>query len=114
MAKKKSKSKSKPKDALPFEKSLAELEQVVGALELGKLSLDESLEKYAAGMKHLRNCYASLQKAEQQIHQLVEVDEAGNAKVKSFDHQATHEDDAEDSEVEEELDDGDSPEGTLF
>lgn len=111
MAKKKSKSKtkSKTKNAVPFEQSLSDLEQVVGALELGKLSLDESLEKYEAGMKHLRNCYAALQNAEKKIHLLVDVDDAGNAKVKDFDHQATHENEEDEQDA-----DDDPNEGTLF
>lgn len=112
MAKKKSKSKSKV--SVSFEKSLSDLEQVVGALEQGQLSLDESLEKYEAGMKHLRNCYAALQKAEQQIHLLVDVDDSGNAKVKEFNHQATHDERSIDSDGDEESSDDDPHEGTLF
>lgn len=110
MAKKKSSTKSKK--SLSFERSLQELEQVVGALEQGTLSLDESLEKYQAGMKHLRNCYSALQKAEKQIHQLVDVDESGNAKVAKFEHDAT----LPDSEDEDETDfsDEDPNEGSLF
>jgi exodeoxyribonuclease VII small subunit len=111
MGKKKTKSKKKP---LGFEQSLGELEQVVNDLEQGKLSLAESLVKYESGMAHLRNCYEALKKAEKQIHVLVAVDEAGNAKVADFDHQATHEQSEEPETDEEDFSDEDPNDGSLF
>ncbi len=110
MAKKKSSAKSKA--VLSFEQSLSELERVVSSLEQGELSLDESLEKYQAGMKYLRTCYSALQKAEKQIHVLVDVDDAGNAKVANFEHDATHSDSDEDDEND--FSDEDPNEGSLF
>jgi exodeoxyribonuclease VII small subunit len=59
--------KSKPK----FEESLKSVEEVVKALESGKLGLEESLEKYEAGIAALRTCYKILEEAERKIQILV-------------------------------------------
>ena len=59
--------KSKPK----FEESLKSVEDVVKALESGKLGLEESLEKYEAGIAALRTCYKILEEAEKKIQVLV-------------------------------------------
>ncbi len=50
-----------------FERSLQELEAIVGKLEDGKLGLAESLEQYEQGVRHLKACYQLLSEAEQRI-----------------------------------------------
>ena len=59
--------KAKPK----FEECLKNVEEVVRALESGKLGLEESLEKYEAGIAALRSCYRILEEAEKKIQVLV-------------------------------------------
>ena len=50
-----------------FEKALADLEQIVEALEGGELTLDEALKKYEDGVKLTRACQSKLQEAEKKI-----------------------------------------------
>jgi exodeoxyribonuclease VII small subunit len=54
-----------------FEQSLHELERIVEELEGGELSLEESLKKYEAGLKLLKDCYQYLERAEKRIQKLV-------------------------------------------
>ena len=98
-----------------FEGSLADLEVVVSELERGELSLDESLSTYEAGVKHLRACYAALQKAEGQLRLLVDIDDAGNAKLKEFVSGSTEEDSEEENAADDDFSDEDPNEdATLF
>ncbi len=54
-----------------FEKSLAELEQIVGKLESGDLPLEESLELFEKGIKLSRECRTRLTNAERRIEILM-------------------------------------------
>ena len=54
-----------------FEDQLRIVEDVVKSLESGKLGLEESLEKYEAGIAALRGCYRILEEAERKIQILV-------------------------------------------
>ena len=54
-----------------FEDQLKVVEEVVKALESGKLGLEESLERYEAGIAALRSCYRILEEAERKIQVLV-------------------------------------------
>ena len=54
-----------------FEKSLAELVQIVGKLEGGDLPLEESLELFEKGIKLSRECRERLTKAERRIEILM-------------------------------------------
>ena len=93
MAKKKTtKKKADTKETVAFEKSLEALKVILGDLEEGKLPLSESLEKYEAGIGHLRNCNEALQKAKSRVELLVRVDENGKAVTKPFEHSATMKD----------------------
>jgi len=55
---------------LNLEKALSDLERIVGALEDGKLSLEESLDLFERGIKLVRLCSLRLDKAEQRIESL--------------------------------------------
>jgi len=55
------------KKSLSFEAALAELEVIVGAMEAGKIPLDEALAKYQRGVELLRDCNATLRAAEQKV-----------------------------------------------
>ena len=59
------------KNELPFEEALARLETLVGELEGGRTSLDESMKKYAEGMQLAGACTKKLAEAEKKIEILV-------------------------------------------
>ena len=70
--------KAAPK-APDFEKSLAELEQIVERMEAGELSLDESLKQFERGVALTRSCQEALQQAEQKVEILLKKTGAGDA-----------------------------------
>ena len=97
MAKKKPmKKRSSKKENVSFESSLESLKEILRDLEEGNLPLGESLEKYEAGIRHLRQCDETLKQAKAKIDLLVRVDEDGKAVTKPFEHAATVEE-SEDS-----------------
>ena len=55
------------KDNLTFEDQLNKLNEIVNALEIGELSLDDSLKQYEAGIQLVQACQKKLNKAQQQI-----------------------------------------------
>lgn len=61
---------------LRFEECLARLEQIVGALEAGNLSLEESLRVFEEGIGLARHCARYLDEAERRIETLSR-DDAG-------------------------------------
>ena len=67
-----------------FEDHLKQVEDVVKALEGGKIGLEESIQKYEAGIKALRHCYGILEQAEKKIQLLVK-DKDGALGTKDFD-----------------------------
>ena len=58
------------KDDLNLEEALEDLEEIVGRLEDGKLTLDESLALFERGIRLVRLCSARLESAEQRIESL--------------------------------------------
>lgn len=58
------------KAKMTFETALATLEQIVSQIESGDVSLEESIEKYAEGMKLIETCRGILDKAEKKIQLL--------------------------------------------
>lgn len=86
MAKKK---KSEPQ-SLPFEDSLAQVQEIVSQLEEGALGLEEALAKYEQGTGLLKHCYSVLEKAEQKIEQLTGFNQQGEPECEPFDATATH------------------------
>jgi exodeoxyribonuclease VII small subunit len=59
-------------DELSFEDALTKLENNVRTLEVGELSLDESLKIFEEGMKLSKLCSAKLEDAEAKIEILLE------------------------------------------
>ena len=57
---------------MKFEEALSKLEEAVRLLEGGKLTLDESIEKYEDALKYVRVCNEMLEKAEQKVRILTE------------------------------------------
>ena len=53
-----------------MEEALEDLEQIVGRLEDGKLSLEESLILFERGIRLVRLCSSRLESAEQRIESL--------------------------------------------
>jgi exodeoxyribonuclease VII small subunit len=54
-----------------LEKSLADLEALVGELESGDLPLDKAMKKFEEGIKLTRGCQAALKDAEQKVEILL-------------------------------------------
>ncbi len=50
-----------------FEEAIAELETIVEAMESGKLSLNESVEKFQRGQKLAQICQEALKAAEEKL-----------------------------------------------
>lgn len=63
-------SKTAKQESLAFEDALAQLEEIVGQLEGGTLSLDESLELFERGQRLATLCNVKLDQAELKIQQL--------------------------------------------
>lgn len=61
--------KKKPVD---FEHSLQQLEELVGRMEKGDLSLEQSLQAFESGIKLTRECQTTLNAAEQKVQQLLQ------------------------------------------
>jgi len=79
-----SKTKKNEKE-LTFEEELARLEAIVESLEGGEVPLAELVERYEAGMRHLKNCQQKLADAELRIEQLRSVSSEGEAETQPFD-----------------------------
>ena len=54
-----------------FESNLAQLEKIVGNLESGNLSLEDSLEQYKAGIEIIKNCNQIIENAEKEVEKIV-------------------------------------------
>ena len=50
-----------------LEESFDKLEEIIGKLENGQVSLDESFKLYNEGIKYVKNCNQQLDKVEKQI-----------------------------------------------
>ncbi len=59
--------KSKSQVPQSFEAALAEIENIVAAMEAGQLPLEQSLTAYKRGAELLQYCQARLQEAQQQV-----------------------------------------------
>lgn len=53
-----------------FEESVAQLEQIVQAIESGEVGLEESLAKYEQGMELVKRCRTILDRAEKRMEVL--------------------------------------------
>ena len=62
--------KQKQIEQLDFEQALARLNELVGQLEAGELSLEESVAAFESGVKLSRHCEALLDAAEQRLQVL--------------------------------------------
>jgi exodeoxyribonuclease VII small subunit len=71
--------------ALPFEKALQELEQIVGQLERGDVPLERSIEIYERGNKLKAHCEALLRKAELKVEVITQGADGKAAGTKPLD-----------------------------
>ncbi len=76
-------------DTFNFETALAELNALVEKMELGGLSLEDSLKSFEKGVALTRQCQQALQSAEQKVQILLEKN--GQSALETF-----HSPDAED------------------
>ena len=67
-----------------FEASLAELQQIVADLEEGDLGLEESMQRFEKGVSLLRQCYKTLEQAEQRIEILTRMEADGTPRTEPF------------------------------
>lgn len=74
----------KPIEEMAFEEALRELEQVVGRLESGDASLDESIALYERGDRLRRRCGERLDQAQARIEAIRLDGEGRPAGVKPF------------------------------
>jgi exodeoxyribonuclease VII small subunit len=70
-----------------FEKSLQELEALVEKMELGDLSLEESLQHFERGVQLTRACQQALKEAEQKVETLLKKN--GQEEIVPFDSEDT-------------------------
>ena len=73
---------ARKRNAVDFERSLEELEQLVERMEDGDLSLEDSLASYERGIRLGRRCQQALDEAEQRIQVLAEKD--GQSELRLF------------------------------
>lgn len=58
---------------LKFEEAMQRLQEIVGKLESGEESLEDSMKLFQEGAKLSAQCYQMLDKAEQQVAQLTKI-----------------------------------------
>ena len=58
---------------LKFEEAMQRLQEIVGKLESGEESLEDSMKLFQEGAKLSAQCYPMLDKAEQQVAQLTKI-----------------------------------------
>jgi len=71
--------KKTEKKKISFEDALARLEQIVAQIEQGEVSLEESIERYAEGIKLIKQCRSILDSAEKKIRILARADDGSLA-----------------------------------
>ena len=70
---------------MDFEKKLTRLEDIVGKMESGNLSLEDSLKLFEEGVNHSQDLQKQLTAAEEKVKVLLNVDEDGKAVTKDLD-----------------------------
>jgi exodeoxyribonuclease VII small subunit len=65
----------KESEPLSFEQAVAQLEQIVAAIESGQIGLEDSLARYEQGMELVKHCRSILDRAEKRIEVLTQTDQ---------------------------------------
>ena len=76
------------KKEMKFEEALKKLEEIVGDLEEGDLSLDESMKRYEEGIRLSKLCSKRLEEAKKKIEVLLK-SENGKFATKSLEEDET-------------------------
>ncbi len=71
------KARTMGENKMTFEEALAKLEQIVTQIETGKVSLEQSIEKYAEGIELIKQCRTILDSAEKKIQMLAQGQDGG-------------------------------------
>ncbi len=58
------------KKKMTFEQALTRLEEIVGQLESGEISLEDSIKSFEEGKELVKLCLSKLEQAEKKIQQL--------------------------------------------
>lgn len=69
---------------MDFEKKLNRLEEIVGKMEKGDVSLEESLKFFEEGVRLSRECNAKLTEAELKVKKLMSIDKDSNPVIVPF------------------------------
>lgn len=69
---------------MDFEKKLTRLEEIVGKMEGGEVSLEDSLKLFEEGVKLSRTCQKELEEAEQKVELLLGQDPQGQPITQPF------------------------------
>ncbi len=69
---------------MDFERNLVRLEEIVGKMERGELSLDDSLKLFEEGVKLSKECHQRLNEAENKVRILMGVDDKGQPVTQEF------------------------------
>jgi exodeoxyribonuclease VII small subunit len=69
---------------MDFEKKLTRLEEIVGKMEGGDVSLEDSLKLFEEGVKLSRTCQKELEEAEQKVELLLGQDSQGQPITQPF------------------------------
>ena len=72
---------SQPSD---FETALAELNRIVSEMEAGKLSLEDSLQRFERGVGLTRQCQTALKNAEQKVQLLIDQEDSNEAQLNPY------------------------------
>ncbi len=76
---------------MDFEKKLKRLEEIVGKMEDGELSLDDSMKLFEEGVKLSRDCQAQLSQAEQKVKVLLAISADGTPETRDFSGESSDE-----------------------
>ena len=63
---------------LTFEQAIKELTGIVGKIEQGEITLQDSIQQYERGMTLIKHCRKILQEAEKRIEKIAEESESNN------------------------------------
>jgi exodeoxyribonuclease VII small subunit len=74
--------KKKESNLENYEVSIKQVEEIVTKLRDGKLSLDESLKQYEAGVKMVKDCMQTIESMEKRVTLIVEKE--GTVQEKPF------------------------------
>ena len=78
-------SKAKSSEAVDFETTLEQLEELVQKMESGELGLEESLKAFERGVKLTRQCQTALKDAELKVQALTADDKLEDLDLEDLD-----------------------------